>query len=332
MKKNLAFLTAAIVFVLLIPANAFAQSLPDISTSDAIVSDEQATMLEGLLSTDALLTPATGTGGLSVYPISVEEKQLNGRPVIVKVYEVEADFNPEYLIEPDFEQGGYLYRESQILKKELDPIVETKKAYQIVTARTGEKNEAEIMTQFAPLMDHSEGGYSGQLELDYSSISTTAEGTTGYSYVIKEAKEYTGFDRNDASYIPKTLSQNGQTLHLADINWTSMGGAVRGDIIVPSAYSATAYYSGTGYGSRPTGYVSTAVYKGEVSMLQPGPAQYFVVYEGFELPVPKKVNVWAWVSALIHICTLSALGWLLWRKYGKSGSLVKTDESEGGYQ
>lgn len=74
-------------------------------------------------------------------------------------------------------------------------------------------------------------------------------GTSSYSYQLKETKEYTGLDRNDPYYIPKTTEKNGVTLKLADVKWTPMASGAENSE-VPSLYQATALYTGTAWGEQ----------------------------------------------------------------------------------
>ena len=103
-------------------------------------------------------------------------------------------------------------------------------------------------------------------------------GTSSYSYQLKETKEYTGLDRNDPYYIPKTTEKNGVTLKLADVKWTPIASGAENSE-VPSLYQATALYTGTAWGSKADGYTVTAEYTGEVSRMTEGKVLYSIVYE-----------------------------------------------------
>ena len=127
-------------------------------------------------------------------------------------------------------------------------------------------------------MDYQKDGFSGALTLDRDSIQVKETGTSNYSYQLKETKEYTGLDRNDPYYIPKTTEKNGVTLKLADVKWTPMASGAENSE-VPSLFQATALYTGTAWGSKADGYTVTAEYTGEVSRMTEGKVQYSIVYE-----------------------------------------------------
>lgn len=293
-------MSMAIVLLLTFPITAYAEEGKTDAGADQQI--EQITVLEDL-SVDLPAGNEPNVGAATVhYPISVEEKRLNGRNVVAKTYELPEGVDPEQLVEDDFEIDGFLYSRSEILRQELPGETESKLAYTTVSFRTDSDKSGEVMGKLTPVMDYEEDGYVGQLELDYASVSTSVEGTKSYSYAIQESKEYTNLDRNDLSYIPKSITgKNGQTLQLSDVNWTPLGGSMRGDSILPPAYTATAIYCGTATGSSATGYLSSAVYKGIVTKKLSGKVQYTILYEGTKIPTD-----WGSYALIGFLCLLGA--------------------------
>lgn len=184
-------------------------------------------------------------------------------------------------IQEGLTRRGVVYQASDILRRELPGTSESKSVSQTVTTPADTDKVEELLALLEPEIAYSENGYSGSLTLDRDSISAKATDTTGYSYTLKDTREFTGLDRNDPYYIPKTAEKNGVTLKLADVDWTPMasnadnGGA-------PSLFRATALYTGTAYGSKPTGYLVTAAYTGEAVKTTEGEVVYSIVYE--EIP------------------------------------------------
>ena len=101
------------------------------------------------------------------------------------------------------------------------------------------------------------------------------------AYTLKDVREFSGLDRNDPYYIPKTSQKNGVTLQLADVQWTPMASAAENSE-VPSLFRATATYTGTGWGSKASGYLAAASYSGEVTKTESGDQMISIVYE--EIP------------------------------------------------
>ena len=67
----------------------------------------------------------------------------------------------------------------------------------------------------------------------------------------------------DLSLVPKTITDGGKTLTLANVNWSSSN-QTEGDEIV-QRYTASATYTGTSTSKSATGYTVKANYTGELS-------------------------------------------------------------------
>ena len=93
-------------------------------------------------------------------------------------------------------------------------------------------------------------------------------------------KNYTGLDRNDSSYIDKTVEKNGRTLSLSNVTWSVESTALVGDELVPATYSAVATYSGAASSNVATGYITTAEYKGTIVSSGISSILYTVTYLG----------------------------------------------------
>ena len=217
----------------------------------------------------------------SYYPVEIQTAEEDGVRLLVKTFVVPQGTNPQALIQEGLTRRGVVYQASDILRRELPGTSESKSVSQTVTTPADTDKVEELLALLEPEIAYSENGYSGSLTLDRDSISAKATDTTGYSYTLKDTREFTGLDRNDPYYIPKTAEKNGVTLKLADVDWTPMasnadnGGA-------PSLFCATALYTGTAYGSKPTGYLVTAAYTGEAVKTTEGEVVYSIVYE--EIP------------------------------------------------
>lgn len=161
----------------------------------------------------------------SYYPIEVQTAEDHGIQLLVKTFLVPADTDPQTLVEGDLTRRGIAYEPSDVLRRELPENVEKKSVTQTVTMDSETDKLDEILPLLNPTLDYSAEGFSGVLTLDKGSIQTKETGTSSYAYQLKETKEYTGLDRNDPYYIPKTTEKNGVTLSLADVDWTPMASA-----------------------------------------------------------------------------------------------------------
>lgn len=232
----------------------------------------------------------SGAVGRLYYPTEIKTVEDDGEKLIVKTFEVPAGVNPQILVEESFEKNGVVYEAREILKRSLPGSEETRLASTTVTVDSKSKDMAEILKLLDPLVDYSEDGYTGQLQLDKDIIHTEAEGYTNYRYPVTEVREMFGMDRNDTYYIPKSANVNGMELTLSNVNWTTMGcgGAANGRL-VPNQFTAKAEYTGYATGKSATGYTVTATYTGQVSRQVEGNAVYSIVYgrtPGFEELLP----------------------------------------------
>lgn len=226
----------------------------------------------------------------------------NGQNLLIKTWEIPADYDPERLTEEDMEKGGYRYKKSYLMLISENSEVDTKLASQTITVTHEDENGA--ASRLPALMEYDQDGYKGQLALQTDSIYTEATKRSSSAYTVTDTKEYTGLERNDPYGIPKTAVKNGVTLDLVDIDWTAMG---------ERNYRAVASYSGTAYGSNVTEYTSTASYLGEVTKETVGSVTYAVVYEGSLIPLPAPVYWPYWLAAVVVVVGI-IVGIILWRR------------------
>lgn len=230
------------------------------------------------------------------YPIAIETAEDAGVRLLVKTFLVPEGTDPQALVEESLTRRGITYQVSDILLRELEGDSQTKPVTKTVTTPAETDDTEELLTLLSPRLEYGEDGYAGTLFLDPSSISAKAADTTSYSYTLKDTREYTGLDRNDPYYIPKSAEKNGVTLTLADVQWTPMASA--GDNSeVPSLYKATAVYTGTAWGSKADGYLVTVSYTGEATKAEEGQQMVSIVYE--ETPGASLFRSFPWQAVLL---------------------------------
>lgn len=279
---------AAVCISLLFPAAVYAEE-PD-----------QPPLLEPPVSLNEITEVTSGDDEDKPILKDIQIISQEGLRYIVKVYDVSPAFNSERLDEGPFENNGYAYNTCTILRASENYKEEKKLASQVMTVSSESKEGA--VSKFVPFVDYSMDGYTGQLMLERDSIYTETAGSKRYSYTLSDTREFTGLERNDTYYIPKSVSKNGSTLKLADVSWQAMGDGL---------YRATAVYSGSGSGTKITGYLSTGTYIGEVSRSIPKSVTYKVIYEG--TPIQPEPYQWTpWIMAGGVLLLLACLTLLLW--------------------
>lgn len=238
-------------------------------------------------------------------PDSLVVENLNGQQRLVKTYTLSPEVDPDELKEEDFSYDGYLYTWAYTTKVE-HPYLESKTVTETITVNTAKNDLAQILAELSPSMPYEKGGFSGELALDHTTLSTEVSGyTTKYSKTT-ETKVIGNLDRNDMSYVPATTVKNGKTLSLANVEWQVTGTALVGESLVPAQYQAVATYSASGSYQAATGYVTTAEYRGTVTAEGVGSITYTVVYTGSEI-VPEKTHIWDNGSLSAPLLILTAL-------------------------
>ena len=204
----------------------------------------------------------------SVYPAEVRETEENGVHRIEKVYYLTRRDDPAAIPTGDFEREGRTYTLLDVLKNDQSE-TDSKEHIEVVTVESSTDNMTEIIQQLEPALEvTTEDGYSGVLAPDYPGIKVEAAGYKTSSRTVTAARSYPNLSDADASLIPKTISDGGRTLTLADVQWQEAGGY----------YNASATYSGTATGKYATGYNVTVEYKGEVTRTRSDSVIYTAVF------------------------------------------------------
>ena len=107
------------------------------------------------------------------------------------------------------------------------------------------------------------------------------------SYTVSDTRTYTDLAYNDPSLIPQAVEKNGLTLALTGVTWHGEGGTGANGSLIPTSYTVTASYSGTGSTRYATGYLTTADYAGTVTKTVTEKILYEVEYRGTPIPEPE---------------------------------------------
>lgn len=214
-------------------------------------------------------------------PTDTTIQNLNGSQQLIKTYTLPPGADPQQLIEEPFEQEGWCYTFTDIVKEE-NQVSDRKYHTETVTLETDTKDLVKILEQLDTTLDYDDGIYSGVLSLDHTAIRTEAAGYTSQSKNVTATKTIGPLDRNDMSYVPATTVKDGVTLNLSNVDWQVIGTDLVGDTLAPASYQAVATYSGKSYHKVATGYVTSADYVGEVTRSDVESVTYKVTYLGTE--------------------------------------------------
>jgi len=236
--------------------------------------------------------PTTQKSVRYLYPTSVKETQdEHGRREVVKTYELAPNERPDNISREPFTCDDWLYELTDITKNETASI-DTRSHTEAVTFNTDTNDTETILKQFAPTMDYMDNdGYAGVLSLDISSITVETAGTKSSSYTVTATREYPHLSSNDTSLIPKSITDNGRTLELSDVDWKVQNYTTIDYDRIPDSYTAVVTYTGTAYRTVVTGYTSTAEYNGTLSKNITGKTVYKAYFIGIQTIVPEETDI-----------------------------------------
>lgn len=185
-----------------------------------------------------------------------------------KVYVLSTRDDPAAIPTGDFDREGRHYTLLDVLKNDLSE-TDAKDYIEVVTLDSSTKDMAEIIKVLEPEREiATEDGYTGILKPDYTKITVEAAGYKNNSWTVSATRTYPNLSDADASLIPKTITDSGRTLTLANVDWQEAG----------EFYNAVASYTGTASGRSVTGYTVSVEYSGEVTKTSRDTVIYTAVF------------------------------------------------------
>jgi len=237
------------------------------------------------------LEPTTQKSVHDLYPVSIKETQdENGRREVIKTYELAPNEKPDNISQEPFTRDGWLYELTDITKKETAS-TDTRNHTETVTLNTDTNDTEKILQQLEPTMDYTDNdGYTGILSLDVQNIKVETAGTKSTAYTVTATREYPNLSSNDTSVIPKSVTENGRTLTLSDVEWKVQNYVSVDYDSIPDSYTAVVTYTGTAYRNVVTGYITTAEYSGTLIKNITGKTVYEVYFTGTQTIVPDEAE------------------------------------------
>ena len=199
------------------------------------------------------------------YPIEVESYTAGDfdQPRVRKVYQLSLSDDPAGIPTEDFEEYGMTFHLMEMTRK-TEVGVDTQPLTKTVTTDSKTGDLGEILKQLdAEIESETEDGYTGVLKLDYNSVQVEVKGYGTSTRNLSASRTYPNLSDADLSLVPKTVTEGGKTLNLADVKWSSTTDTEGEDVV--TRYTATASYTGSVSSRYVTGYTVTADYTGEVA-------------------------------------------------------------------
>jgi len=274
---------------------------------------------------------STTAASAAEYPSHVSYSMENGIFEVRKVYEMPVDQEPSMQAKQSFEQDGYSFVLTDMLRQEL-PEHQSKAYAETVTVNSKSKD----LTAILPLLAETkavttEDGFTGTLRLNTDSIKVEPAGYKNNSWTVSAIRTYPNLSNMDLEFIPKTITENGRTLQFADVQWrTDNTEDIDGDPI-GDRFTAVVTYTGTASSKNVTGYTVTAQYSGEVEKIALDKVQYVAIFHGkplvpvIEEAVPEtEANVaatdWRYIAIPAALLALCVVGFVAAKIKTRKGS------------
>jgi len=214
------------------------------------------------------------------YPSQVSYNLNNGIFEVRKTYEMQVDEEPSAQAKQSFEQDGYSFVLTDMLRQEL--LEQQSKEY---TETVTVSSESKELTAILPLLADTkavatEDGFTGTLKLDTGSITVEPAGYKNNSWTVSATRTYPNLSSMDLEYIPKTTTENGRTLNFSTVDWQTDNTENVDDDTIGNRFSAVVTYTGTASRRNVTGYTVTAQYSGEVKKVSLDKVQYVAGFHG----------------------------------------------------
>ena len=211
------------------------------------------------------------------YPVAVEQSEDGAE--IRKTYDLAPEEDPGGIPRSDFEQNGWHYTLTDLLKQETPEYQE--REYSETVTVTSKKKDMESVLALLPQEKEfvTEDGLSGTLTLQLSTVRVETAGYGSSTKTVTTTRSYPNLESQDTQYIPKSIQDGGRTMTLQDISWQTTNTANVDDFALGDRYTAVATYTGTTTSSYVTGYNVSAEYSGTVSRIALDRVRYVAIFE-----------------------------------------------------
>lgn len=200
-----------------------------------------------------------------------------------KYYDLGPEDDPMGIPRTDFEQDGFRYTMTDLLKQEL-PEYEERLHAETVSVASKSKDMATVLSVLPEKKEFiTEDGFTGTLTLRLESVQVEVSGYGSTTKEISATRTYPNLSDQDTQFIPKTIEQDGKTLTLQAIDWQSDNTATVDGYALTDRYTAVATYTGSKTSSYVKGYTVTAEYSGTVSRIALNKVRYVAIFEGVRI-------------------------------------------------
>ena len=222
------------------------------------------------------------------YPTSITQSEDGTE--LRKFYDLGPEDDPAGIPRSDFEQDGFHYTLTDLLRQEL-PEHDERQHTETVSLQSANKDMASILALLPQEKEFiTDDGYMGTLTLQLDTVQVEVSGYGSSTREVSATRSYPNLASQDTASIPKSIE-------------ATMDGYALGD-----RFTAVATYTGSATSSYVKGYTVTADYTGTVGKINLDRVRYVAIFEGTPLqPVeeaPAAAFNWAVVLAPIAVVAL----------------------------
>lgn len=213
------------------------------------------------------------------YPVSVEEYTYGPLDElrINKTYQLSLSDDPNGIPTEDFDRNGRHYYLLDLVRQD-EVGVDTQPYTKTITKDSATGDLSAVLKELdGELEATTEDGHTGTLILDHTSVKVEVKGYKTSTRNLSATRTYPSLSDADLELIPKTVTDGGKTLTLADVQWANDG----------TFYTATAKYTGTASSRIATGYTVTASYTGQVAKTNCEVVTYTAIFGSTEIEEPE---------------------------------------------
>jgi len=213
-------------------------------------------------------------------PISVSNEIVNGFNAVRRTYALPPDVNPAVINTAPIEMFGQEFNFAYIVQQ--NTANETfKELRYTVQVETSTSNMTDVLNALESELRYDRDGFAGTLTLDIHSISIRPAGQTRHTSTATRQRTFPHLSAPDNAFIPRTITDGGNTFTLTNVEWSSQsGGSAIDGHQAASSFTATATFSRQVTQTRTTGYVTTAEYVGTVFRTVQGYTIFTAIFYG----------------------------------------------------
>ena len=154
--------------------------------------------------------PSEPTQPSPCYPTAVTRSEDGTE--IRKMYDLGPEDDPGGIPRSDFEQDGYHYTLTDLLKQEL-PANESRQHTETVSVNSKSKDMGAVLALLPQTKEFiTEDGLSGVLTLKLDTVKVEAAGYGSSTKTVTATRTYPGLADQDTQYIPKTIQDGGNSM------------------------------------------------------------------------------------------------------------------------